>query len=51
MFTQQVNVFLHDRANVIWSFKGPKGPPLFVLVTFLCKKNQLHYEKCKHFPS
>jgi hypothetical protein len=31
---KQVDVFLHDCANAIWSFKGPKGPP-FVLITFL----------------
>jgi hypothetical protein len=26
-------MFLHECANVIWSLKGPEGPPLFVLVT------------------
>jgi hypothetical protein len=35
---KQVDVFLHKYANVIWSLKGPKGLPLFVLVTFLCQR-------------
>ncbi len=35
---KQVNVFLHDYANVMWNFKGPESPLLFVLVIFLCKK-------------
>jgi len=32
---KQANVFLHECANVIWSLKGPKDLPLFVLVNFL----------------
>jgi hypothetical protein len=32
---KQVDVFLHNCANAIWNLKGPEGPPLFVLVTFL----------------
>jgi hypothetical protein len=28
-------VFLHTCANAIWSFKGPEGPPFYILVTFL----------------
>jgi hypothetical protein len=35
---KQVDVFLHDCANAIWNFKGTKGPPPFVFVTFLWKK-------------
>ncbi len=38
---KQVDMFLHDCANVIWNFKGPKGPPFSVLVTFLCQKNSI----------
>jgi hypothetical protein len=34
---KQAYVFLHDRANAIWSFKRPKGLPIFVFVTFLCQ--------------
>jgi hypothetical protein len=32
---KQVDVFLHNCANAIWSLKRLKCPPLFVLVTFL----------------
>jgi hypothetical protein len=32
---KQVDVFLHNCANAIWSLKIPEGPPLFVLVIFL----------------
>ncbi len=28
----------HECANVTWSMKGPKGPPLSMLVTFLCQR-------------
>jgi hypothetical protein len=35
---KQAYVFLHYLANAIWSFKRPKGPPIFVFVTFLCQK-------------
>jgi hypothetical protein len=31
---KQVDVFLHDCVNAIWSLKGLKGLPLYVLVTF-----------------
>jgi hypothetical protein len=34
---KQAYVFLHNRANAIWSLKRLKGPPIFVLVTFLCQ--------------
>jgi hypothetical protein len=33
---KQTDVFLDDCANAIWSLKGPKGFPLFVLVIFFC---------------
>jgi hypothetical protein len=36
---KQADVFLHDCANAMWNFKWPEGPPLFVLVMFLCQKN------------
>jgi hypothetical protein len=45
---KHVDTFLHNCANVIWSlkgWKGPPGPPLFVLVTFLCKKNSITLRK------
>ncbi len=48
---KEVDVFLHDCANAIWSFKGPKSPPLLDLVTFFIKKFQLHCKECKHPPS
>jgi hypothetical protein len=31
-------MFLHNYANAIWSLKGPKGLPLFGLVTFFGQK-------------
>jgi len=31
---KQANVFLHNCTNVIWSFKGRKGLPFSILVTF-----------------
>jgi hypothetical protein len=34
---KQMDVFLNNFVNAIWSLKRPKGPPLFILVTFLCK--------------
>ncbi len=34
---KQVDVFLHDCANAIWSLKGLEGLHLFILVTFLCQ--------------
>jgi hypothetical protein len=35
---KQVDVFLHDCANAIWSLKGLEGPHLFVLIFFLGQK-------------
>jgi hypothetical protein len=35
---KQADVFLHNHANAIWSFKGPKGPPFSISVTFLCQR-------------
>jgi len=50
---KQANVFLHNCANVIWSFKGPKGqralPFLFRLLLFV-KEFQLRRKGCKHLP-
>jgi hypothetical protein len=40
-----VDEFLHNYANVIWSLQGPKGVPLFVLVTFLWQKNLITLQK------
>jgi hypothetical protein len=42
---KQVNVFLHDYANAIWSLKWPKDPPLFVLVIFLFQKLSITLQK------
>jgi hypothetical protein len=42
---KQTNVFLHDCANVIWSFKRLEGPPLFVLITFLHKQNSITLQR------
>jgi hypothetical protein len=47
---KQVNVFLHECANVIWSLKGPKDLPRFVLVIFFIKEFQLRCKECKHAP-
>jgi hypothetical protein len=35
---KQANVFLHDCVNVVWSLKGPKHPPLSILVTSFYQK-------------
>jgi hypothetical protein len=35
---KQADVFLYDYADVMWSFKGPKGLPIFILVIFLHQK-------------
>jgi len=35
---KQANVFLHDCVNVVWSLKGPKHPPLSILVTYFYQK-------------
>jgi hypothetical protein len=40
-----VDVYLNNFVNAIWSLKGPKGPPLFVLVTFFLSKNFNHITK------
>jgi hypothetical protein len=33
---KQTHVFLHNCANAMWNFKRPMGPPLSILVIFLC---------------
>jgi len=43
-------VFLHDCANAIWSFKGPKGPPLYVFDTFSSSKNFNYVAKDASIP-
>ncbi len=45
---KQANVFLHNYANVIWSFKRPKGLLLFILIFFSLNFFQLHCKGCKH---
>jgi hypothetical protein len=45
---KQVDVFLHNCVNVIWSLKGPKGLFLFILFTFLQQKIQSHCKDYKH---
>jgi hypothetical protein len=35
---KHADVFLHDCANAIWSFKGTEGPHFSTLVTFFCQK-------------
>jgi hypothetical protein len=47
-FHKQVNVFLLDCVNNIWSFKRLEGLLIFSLVIFFHKKNQLHHKGCKH---
>ncbi len=42
---KQANVFFHNCVNAMWNFKGPKGLPFFVLVTFLCKKISITLQK------
>jgi hypothetical protein len=39
MFTQMIDMFLHDCVHAIWSLKRLKDLHLFVFVTFLCQKN------------
>jgi hypothetical protein len=34
---KNVDVFLHDYPNAIWSLKGPESPHLSTLVIFLCQ--------------
>jgi hypothetical protein len=48
---KQDDVFLHNCANAIWSFKSLEGPPLPSWLLFFIKKIQLHYKGCKHLPS
>jgi hypothetical protein len=47
---KQTNVFLHDCVNVVWSLKGPKHPPLSILVTYFYQKIPITLQKCKHLP-
>jgi hypothetical protein len=35
---KHTNVFLHNCANAIWTLKGPEGPHLSTLVTFVHQK-------------
>jgi hypothetical protein len=35
---KQVNVFLHDHANVVWSLKVQEGLPLSILVTYFSQR-------------
>jgi len=42
---KQVDVFLHNCANAIWSLKGPKGFHISILVTFFCQKNSITLQK------
>ncbi len=42
---KQADVFLHGCANAMWDFKRPKGPPFFLLVTFLHKKISITLQK------
>jgi hypothetical protein len=45
---KQVDVFLHNCANAIWSLRRLEGFPLSILVTFLQQKSQSHCKGCKH---
>jgi hypothetical protein len=42
---KQANEFLHHCTNAIWSFKGPKGPPFSILVTFFGQKISITLQK------
>jgi len=35
---EQVNVFVHDHANVLWSLKVQEGLPLSILVTYFFQR-------------
>ncbi len=35
---KQVDLFLHNCANVIWNMKGPKNTPIIVLIIFFFNK-------------
>jgi hypothetical protein len=48
---KHVNVFLHNCANAIWSFKGFESLPLSILVIFLHQKISVTLKGCKHPPS
>jgi hypothetical protein len=37
VYTNSLNFFLHSCANATWSFKGPKGLHISILVIFLCQ--------------
>ncbi len=42
---KQANVLLHNYANIIWSLKRPKGPPLSILVIFLHKNKSITLQR------
>jgi hypothetical protein len=42
---KQANVFLHNCVNAIWSLKGLKGLPLFVLIIFFQQKISITLQK------
>jgi hypothetical protein len=42
---KQIDVFLHNCANAIWSSKGVESLSLFVLVTFLWQKNSITLQR------
>jgi hypothetical protein len=44
-----MDVFLNNCANAISSLKGPKGPPLYVLVTFLQQKISITLQRLQTF--
>ncbi len=46
---KQTDVFLHNCAHAIWSLKGPKGPPFFVLVIFLWRKNSITLQRLQAY--
>jgi hypothetical protein len=56
---KQIDAFLHNYANVIWSLKGLEGPPLSTLVTFslltnfnyVAKDASILHLKLSYFPT
>jgi hypothetical protein len=46
---KQVNVFLYDRANVVWSLNVPKGLPLFILVTYFFQRVSIALQNMQAF--
>jgi hypothetical protein len=46
---KQVNVFLHNCANAIWSLKRLKGPPFSTLIIFLRLKISITLQKMQTF--